>query len=120
MLDLFHILRNTQLADLSLSRTFFSQIRRLTGDIEVENVIFSRRIVNQLPTGLIHDQNFPLYVETGAPSVAVIDAEVRGRKYWGGEIMQYLVASCITNCIQDNYQSGVVSSHSIIGITSNV
>jgi hypothetical protein len=32
---------------------------RLTGDIEVENIVIIGRIVYQLPASLIHNQDFP-------------------------------------------------------------
>jgi hypothetical protein len=56
MLDLLDILRKGLLADaLVLKRG-----ERLTGDIEVENIVIIGRIVYQLPASLIHNQDFPL------------------------------------------------------------
>jgi hypothetical protein len=41
-----------------------SGVYRLTGDIEVENIIIIGRIINQLPASLVHDQDFPLQTAT--------------------------------------------------------
>lgn len=57
MLDLLDILRKGLLADAHLGS---SAVYRLTGDIEVENIVIVGRIVYQLPTSLVHNQHFPL------------------------------------------------------------
>jgi hypothetical protein len=50
------------LEERTISRCAFVLKRgeRLTGDIEVENIVIIGRIVYQLPASLIHNQDFPL------------------------------------------------------------
>jgi hypothetical protein len=49
-----------------------SAVYRLTGDIEVENIIIIGRIVYQLPASLVHDQDFPLQAATVSPSFHLV------------------------------------------------
>lgn len=100
MLDLFDILDRTSVEILTAS------VRRLTGNIEVEDIVFASSIIDQLPARFIHDQDFPL---RGVPSVP-----------WtaGSMARTHLVASGIANRIEDYYDSKAVSKAQQTRITT--
>ena len=92
MLDLFDIFGRR----FSAQGVPETKTRNLTGNIEVENIIFVGGTINQLPTYLVHNQNFPLQWG-GMPSIP--SSMIRKER-------AHLVTSGVANRVEDYCSPG--------------